>query len=196
MQTQLPGGLPVFSVGASPAFLQSVMDHPQVRPWIGPDGADGPLDLAAIFNQGIALEFATGGFFFHRLGDGVMEVHTLFLPGSRDVLACCKAAAKHLFTATECMRIVTKVPADNIPADRLTRKAGFRHDHTRPQAYKRGGQLHDVRHYSLHMDDWITANGLGRSIQQLCTDAGQPIKGQVARYRHAVMTDDYSLLEG
>lgn len=183
------------SVAASPDFLQSVMDHPKVRPWIGPDGVEVPLDLGVIFDQGIALEFETGGFFFHRLGDGVMEVHTLFLPGSRDVLSCCKVSAQYLFTATECLRIVTKVPADNIPADRLTQKAGFRHDYTRPNAYLRGGKLHDVRHYSLDFDNWITANGLERSIQKLCADAGQPIKGRIARYRHAVMNDDYKLLE-
>ena len=36
-------------VAESPDFLQSVIDHPKVRPWIKPDGVEGDIPLAAIF---------------------------------------------------------------------------------------------------------------------------------------------------
>ncbi|PPJ43940.1 MULTISPECIES: hypothetical protein [unclassified Pseudoxanthomonas] len=124
-------------VAKTPEFLQSVMDHPKVRPWIVPDGVDRDIPLAAIFGQGIGLEFDTGGFFFHALGDGVYEVHTLFLLGTTNALDCCKAAAHFMLCGTECTRIVTKVPADNIPAWKLTEKMGFRADQIRPAARQR-----------------------------------------------------------
>jgi hypothetical protein len=175
-------------VATSPDFLQSVIDHPQVKPWVAPDGVtDVPLEK--VFADGIALEFETGGFFFHRLGDGVYEVHTLFLPGTKNALACCKASAHFLFCATDCLRIVTKVPQDNIAADRLTRRMGFRHDYTRESAYLRGGVMHDVAHYSLGLDDWLRGQGPGWFVEQ-CNALGQPDKGRRAAFRWAVMNDE------
>jgi hypothetical protein len=177
-------------VAQSPEFLQSVIDHPKVRPWIAPDGVDGELPLAAVFHEGIGLEFNTGGFFFHRLGDGVFEVHTLFLPGTRDAFECCQAAAHFMFCGTECTRIVTKVPADNVPAWKLTEKMEFRLDYVRPSAFLRGGKLHDVKHYSLVMDDWMRRQQSTRWVQEQCTQLGNEPKGLRAAYRWAVMNDE------
>lgn len=168
------------------SFLQSVIDHPAVRPWVKPDGHVGEIPLATIFHEGIGLEFATGGFFFHRLGDGVFEVHTLFLPGTKNALDCCKAAAHYLFASTECTKIVTKVPEDNVPAWRLTEKMGFRLDRTIPAACLRNEVWHDVRHYSLALDDWLHDRGPAWFLEQ-CELAGNASKGQRALYRWAVM---------
>ncbi|KRG69124.1 GNAT family N-acetyltransferase [Pseudoxanthomonas dokdonensis] len=182
-------------VAEGPEFLQGVIDHPKVKPWISQDGQDGPLPLSAIFDDGIGIEFATGGFFFHRLGDGVYEVHTLFLPGTRDALACAKAAAHYLFCGTDCTRIVTKVPEDNIPAWRLTEKVGFRKDRIRPAAFIRRGVAHDIRHYSLNLDDWMHMQESPQWVRGQCALLGQKDKGVRAAYRWAVMHDDYSILE-
>lgn len=182
-------------VAESPDFLQSVIDHPKVRPWIKPDGVDGDIPLSAIFDQGIGLEFETGGFFFHSLGDGVYEVHTLFLPGTTNAFDCCRAAAHFMFCATECTRIVTKVPADNVPAWKLTEKMGFRADQVRPAAFMRGGVAHDVKHYSLVMDDWMREKGPQWFAQQ-CALFNNEEKGARGLHRWAVMYDEYQLLEG
>lgn len=182
-------------VATSPDFIQSVMDHPKVRPWIAPDGIDGPLSIAAIFDQGICLEFDGGGFFFHRLGDGVMEVHTMFLPGTHGVADACRAAAEHLFCGTECLKIVTKVPVDNVPAMRLTERVGFRLDYVAAGAFLRGGVAHDVKHYSWDIDLWLRGTEGPRWAYRRCCDMGNRDKGLRLAYRWAVTNDDYSILE-
>lgn len=181
-------------VADCPEFLQSVIDHPQVRPWLSPDGF-GELPLAQVFHEGIGLEFETGGFFFHRLGDGIYEVHTLFLPGTKNAFECCQAVAHYMFCGTDCVRIVTKVPADNVPAWRLTEKMGFTQDYVRPQAYNRGGQLHDVKHYALTMDLWARGQRSPQWVKGQCDALGNTAKGSRFLYRWAVMNDDPSVLE-
>lgn len=182
-------------LATSPDFIQSVMDHPQVRAWITPDGVEGPLLLSAIFEQGLGLEFEGGGFFFHRLGDGVMEVHTMFLPGTKHVADACHAAAQYLFCGTECLKIVTKVPTDNIPATRLTERVGFRLDYVEPEAFLRGGKHHDVRHYSWDIDLWARSTAGPGWIRQQCRQMNNEAKGLRLAYRWAVMNDDYTGLE-
>ena len=181
-------------VAETPDFLQSVIDHPKVRPWIGQDSEQGNVQLSQIFGEGIGLEFETGGFFFHSLGDGVYEVHTLFLPGTTTALESCLAAAHFMFCGTDCMRIVTKVPEDNVPAWKLTEKMGFRKDYTREKAYTRGGVLHDVRHYSLGMEAW-GRNRLPGWVKGQCDALGNASKGDRYLKRWAVYNDDYSVLE-
>lgn len=182
-------------VASGPDFIQSVMDHPKVRPWIAPDGVDGPLLLSAIFDQGICLEFDGGGFFFHRLGDGVMEVHTMFLPGTKHVADACRAAAEYLFCGTECLRIVTKVPVDNVAAMRLTERVGFRLDYVEPEAFMRGGKAHDVKHYSWDIDLWVRGTPGPAWARQRCNQMNNEAKGLRLAYRWAVMHDDYTVLE-
>jgi len=181
-------------VAETPDFLQSVIDDPRVFPWIAPDGVE-QAPLSAIFCDGIGLEFDRGGFFFHRLGDGVYEVHTLFLPGSKHALECCQAAAHYLFCATDCTRIVTKVPADNVPAWRLTEKMQFHATNVREKSFMRGGIAHDVKHYALDMDDWVRRQTSPQWVAAQCAALGQHAKGARALYRWAVMNDDYAALE-
>lgn len=176
----------------SPDFLQSVIDHPEVRPWICQDGT-GELDLSLIWNEGIGFESEDGGFFFHRLGDGIYEVHTLYLPGTKTAFQGCQFVAHFMFCGTECTKIVTKVPEDNVPAWKLTEKMGFRADYVREKAYTRGGKRHDVRHYSLHMDDW--GKDRPQWVKGQCDALGNGSKGDRFLYRYAVMNDDYSVLE-
>lgn len=182
-------------ISTDPCFLQEVMDHPAVRPWIGPDGVEGSWPLAAIFDQGIGIEFEGGGFFFHRLGDGVVEVHTVFLPGTKGVPRFCAQAAEYLFCGTEVTKIVTKVPVDNVPALRLTERVGFRLDYVRPAAFPRGDVLHDVKHYSWDIDLWLRATDGPQWAYERCCAMDNKNKGLRLRYRWAVMNDDYSVLE-
>ena len=181
-------------IAQSAEFLESVANHPQVRPWLGEDGGPERIELAPLMAEGIGFEFDTGGWFLHGLGDGVYEAHTLFLPGSKDVLTKCLDVIRLLFCGTDCTRIVTKVPADNIAADRLTLKAGFRLDHEQPDAYLRGGVRHAVRYYSLALDDWM--RGIGpRQFAAVCADLGNEEKGRRALRRWAVMHNDFTVLE-
>lgn len=176
-------------IAASPDFLQSVIDHPKVRRWVAKDEEmELDLPLSKVFEQGIGIEFDTGGFFFHSLGDGIYEVHTLFLPETTNALACCEAAAHFMFCATDCTRIVTKVPEDNVPAWKLTEKMGFIPEYTRPKAYTRNGIEHDVRHYALPMDVWARRQSPAW-VKSQCEALGQAEKGSRFQYRWAVVND-------
>lgn len=181
-------------VATSPDFLQSVIDHPQVRPWLVQDHDPEKIPLSLVFDQGIGLEFEDGGFFFHNLGDGVYEVHTLFFPSVKDAFACCQAVAHFMFCATDCTRIVTKVPADNVPAWRLTEKMGFIPEYVRSKAYTRGGKQHDVKHYALPMDVWARRQ-TPAWVKGQCDALGQSEKGSRFLKRWAVMNDDKTVLE-
>lgn len=143
-------------VATSPDFLQSVIDARW--DWIAQD--DEPhAPLSAVFDRFVALENEHGGFLFFPKGEGVWEVHTLFLPTVRDALGHAKDAAKHMFARTDCDAIVTQVPADNVPADRLTRAMGFEHIGVEPQAFLRKGIRQDVHHYALTRERWQATEG-------------------------------------
>ena len=143
-------------VATSPDFLQSVIDA--VWGWVAQD--DEPrVPLSAAFDRFVCLENEHGGFVFVPHGGGEWEVHTLFLPTVRDAYSHAREAAAHMFARGDCDRITTQVPADNVPADRLTRRMGFEFTHTEPAAFLRNGVRHDINHYALRKDAWQEQQG-------------------------------------
>jgi hypothetical protein len=105
-------------------FLNEVANHPDVRPWLL---GEGPLDLTETLldPRNIGLVFGGGGWLLHWQEPGVYEAHSLFIPGS-NAATLLKDGLRFLFTETDCLKIVTKVPDDNPRAKGLARAAGFR----------------------------------------------------------------------
>lgn len=110
-----------------PAFLNTVANHPDVRPWLQ---GEGPLDLSSVIGNpaNIALQAAQGGWVLQNLSPGVYEVHSMFLPEGRGsaVKKALAAALDYVFSATDCRQIVTRLPAGNVRAAALGKIAGFR----------------------------------------------------------------------
>lgn len=104
-----------------------------------------------MWSSSIFLEFEDGGFVFQHLGNCLWEVHTLFLPKAKSPLWKARQAALHMFCATNCAEIITKVPAFNIPARRLTEQMWFVHDFTRPGAW---GE-HAIDYFRLPIKGWM-----------------------------------------
>jgi hypothetical protein len=106
------------------AALNAVANHPDVRPMLQGSGA---IDLAPVISDAgnVALVGDGGGFILTAAGGGDYEVHTLFLPGSRDVLAKTLAGIDYMFTHTDCVRITTKIFDGNRPAAQLASAAGM-----------------------------------------------------------------------
>jgi hypothetical protein len=133
-------------------FLNDVANNAAVRPFVG--GA-GYVDVGPVVQnpQNVALVNEHGGFIFARDEATRFEVHTLFLPEGRgqSSLAAAEEAARFMFTATDCLEIVTKVPASNKAADFLTRRMGFVPLFTRQAAWPDGS---DVTVFSLTLDAW------------------------------------------
>jgi hypothetical protein len=143
-------------LATSPDFLQSVIDARWE--WVAQD--DEPrVPLEAAFDLFVCLENEHGGFVFVPKGDDVWEVHTIFLPTVRDALGHAKEAARWMFARPDCQVIVTDVPADNVPAERLTRAMGFEFTGTTPAAFLRKGIRQDVHHFALRKDAWQATEG-------------------------------------
>lgn len=106
------------------SFLNVVVNHPEVRPWLA---GEGPLDLTqAVLNPAnYVLVTEGGGFVLMRHEPSRYEVHTQFLPG----YGACEAmieAQEWMFTRSDCEAIVSKVPRANKAAKGLAIKGGLR----------------------------------------------------------------------
>lgn len=97
------------------SFLNTVANHPTVRPFIG--GKAQVLDLSILVDdpENYALAFDHGGFVAVKKSAGVYDFHTLFLPCGRGaaVLKAAREALAFMFGETDCRELVTTVPKDN-----------------------------------------------------------------------------------
>ena len=107
------------------AFLNGVINHPEVRPWVGKPGA-GQADVTALVRdpENITLVNEHGGFIYVRKEPGVYEVHTQFLPGGSATEAA-RESVTYMFDVVGATKLVTDVPEDNMRAFGLSLKAGF-----------------------------------------------------------------------
>lgn len=139
------------------ALVNSIANDPAVRPHVGRADA-GPLDLADYLAcpDNVALAFDHGCFLFTPHDSSRYELHTLVLPEGRGagVLPAAHRAFLWVFTHTEALEIVTKVPAPNRPAGLMARRAGFRPMFTRQGAWEDGS---DVTFFRLAVEDWADA---------------------------------------
>lgn len=147
-------------------FLNRVLNDPAVRPWVA-DVADGVLDMTpALANpENVLLAGEHGCFFFYSYGGGLFEVHSAVLRSGRGEWA--KAAAKqvveHMFTATDCVEILTRIPQGHIGAKTLAETTGFRHQFTTPPDCLFRGELVPAHIYSLTLQEWwVGAEGMER----------------------------------
>lgn len=135
-------------------FLNTVANHPDVRPWLGGVGA---IDYQPLLNdsKNVALVNEHGGWLLHCLGPGRYEVHSQFLPEGRgpQIVADARAGLRWMFTATDAIEFVTKVPMANRAAAGLARAGGFREIFFRDDGapYFSG----PVSYRRLTFEDWL-----------------------------------------
>jgi hypothetical protein len=151
------------------AFLNRVVNDETVRPFVG---GEGDLDLTpALANPAnVALVNEHGGFLFEFHDPGRYEGHTMFLPSGRGAAAFGAAADafRYLFTRTEAVEIVTKVPGSNRGADLMARRLGFQSMFERQGAWPDGSK---IEYWGLSLDRWRaldkTLPGEGRAFHDL-----------------------------
>ena len=141
-------------ISRDPAFLESIANDARVFPAISCVGID-RIDLAPAWPNCIGLEFDTGGWLFHRHLPTYYEVHTLFLPRSRHVREKAAAAAHYVFTGTDCLELVTKVPDDLPHALSLAKSMGFTERFRRAGAWLRADGAVGVTYLGLTIDEWV-----------------------------------------
>lgn len=138
-------------------LLNAVVNHPQVRPWLG--SPDVPfIDVSPLVCDpaNVALVTDHGGFIFHAQGDGVYEVHTQFVPEGRgrDAAQAMWEARRYMFVETDCVELVTKVPDGNRGADSLSRLAGFEERFRREGVWQAPEGTVGVSYRSLGIQAW------------------------------------------
>lgn len=162
-------------------FLNGVANSKGVREWLG--HGDTVLDLTPLVSnpENVALQCESGGFVAERLAPGLYECHSLFREEGRgiDTYKAMREGLRFLFVETDCMEVVTQVPADNRPARGLALKAGFARAFARGDAWEcYDGCTCDVEYMSLSYWAWLRGDdeieGVGLKF---CPDA-EPSKAR------------------
>lgn len=162
------GVLPTFSVRRefSAERINAVVNHSDVRPWVG--GGSGPLDLTPLVADpaNVLLMNEQGGVLFQKHEPGLYEAHTQFLPDGRGAQAVASVAdaLRWMFTRSDAVEIVTKVPAGNGGALGLVRAIHGRLLFVRDNVWPTAQDASAVSFYSLGIMDWAgKAPGLAES---------------------------------
>jgi hypothetical protein len=109
-----------------PAFLNSVCNHPEVRPWLY---GQGEIDVTPFVTNAdnFALVTDGGGFILVRHEPGIYEAHSQFLPDGRTgTRQAMREVFDYMFTRTDCERIITQIPDNNRAAAALGMAGKFR----------------------------------------------------------------------
>lgn len=136
-----------------PAFLNEVVNHPEVRPWVAGEGV---LDLSdrALNADNFVLQSEYGGFVLMRHEPTRYEVHSLFLPGhGTHPIKAMRAAQEWMFTRTDCETIVSRVPASNKAAKGFAITGGLKTIFQRDDA-----QLGPCEYVELDLMRWAMGN--------------------------------------
>lgn len=138
-------------------FLNEIANSPFVRPELG--GTD-VIDLTATINNvnNFCFQTDSGGFLAIPTvtGGTTVECHTIFEPGTnaRPAIRFMRQCQEYLFTRTNTLEIVTKVPDGNDRADKMATMGHFVEIFRREDAWKPGV---GVSYRSLTLDRWLRA---------------------------------------
>ncbi len=149
---------PVLQRDFDASRINAIANHPDVHPWITQHGA-GAIDMSAIVADlnNVLLMTDVGGLLFHQIEVATSEVHTTFLPEARGpgAMRLCREALRWMFIRTNCMEVVTKVPAHNRCALGMVRACKFRHDFHRAGLWMTDEGAVDVHFFGLRFWDWL-----------------------------------------
>lgn len=141
------------------AAFNAIVNHPDVFPFVANFGAEN-IDVTPLIDNpyNVLLMADDGGMLFMHCEPGIYEVHTAFLKegasGSQR-RNCCLAAYRWMFTHTDCMSLVTRMPASN-PALRAYPMLGWTKEFERKAVWPTlTGELVDVAFAAIRYDDWV-----------------------------------------
>ncbi len=98
-----------------------------------------------------------GGIIFAMHEPGIYEVHTNFMKAYRGhyAIAASLAAYRWMFTHTDCMTLLTTVPAFNKAADRFCAIVGATKEFERKEHWPTSEGFIPSSFWSLRYDDWL-----------------------------------------
>lgn len=138
--------------------INRVCNHPDVRQWLG---GSGPLDLSPLVAdlRNVLLMGQGGGVLFQWLEPGLYEAHTQFVPEYRgkEAVQNVRDALRWMFTKTDAVEIVTKVPEPNKSALGLVRAIHGQKLFDRADAWPTENGPLAVSFYGLSLMSWAGA---------------------------------------
>lgn len=144
----------------TPERVNRVINHPSVLLWMAPQPLPELLDFSRLMadTSNVVLFSDFGGAIFLQLDETCFELHTQFLPEvrGRPVVRFMHQALEYIFTHTNCMNVMTKVPLHNAAARALTQHFHFTLEGTRKGHWNAGDAgMMDVEYYNYNWDDWV-----------------------------------------
>lgn len=145
--------------------LNKVVNHPSVARWVKGSYDGEYLDLTPLAQDrnNVVLMGEHGGVVFVQHQLGLYEAHTQVLPEGRGqwTLDMVNAALNYMFSRSEAVEIVTRVPKGNLGARGLVRAIHGVFEFRRADGWVVDGQQVYADIYALRIQDWMrTAPGL------------------------------------
>ena len=145
-------------------FVNRVANHPEVAPFVR-GYLLGKMNFAeAVADQNnVFLVGEHGAMIFHRHQPGLYECHTMTLPQGRGhwTLRFVQSCLFWIFTHTEAVEIMTRVPKGNLPALALVRAIKGVYEFTNRRGWVMDNDPVPAEIYSMHVQNWIRdADGL------------------------------------
>ena len=170
--------------------INTVVNDPSVHPWVCLPG-QGVLDLSPVVGdpRNVLLMADRGGLLFVQHEPGVYEVHTQFVKEvrGRAVVEATRAAVHWMFTKTDCMEVLTKVPQGNVAAEALTRLVGGVLDFERSNAWPSDKGQRAVKFYGLRYADWVRS---ARALEERGHWFHERLESEKARLGSAAVIHD------
>jgi hypothetical protein len=140
------------------AEINKILNDPDVFPFVSVPGMES-IDVTELVAdpRNVLLMAKGGGLIFCWHEPGVYEVHNNFLTEFRDwsSAAAAQSAIKWMFTHTDCMSILTRVPAFNKAARHAAMRAGGHLEFERKACWPTKDGMCDMSFFALRYDDWI-----------------------------------------
>lgn len=140
------------------ADINPILNDPSVFPFISFPG-DETYDATPLVSdpRNVLMMGQGGGILFVQQEPGIYEVHTNFLEGhrGRNAVRASLAAYRYVFCHTDCMTLLTRVPAFNKGADLFCRLVGAKLEFERAKAWPAKDGPVDLKFYALRFNDWI-----------------------------------------
>lgn len=138
--------------------LNMVANDPSVYPWVK-GSMEGYLDLAPLVRDrnNVVLMGEHGGMVFLQHQPGLYEIHTQVLPAGRGqwTIDMANAALHWMFTHTDALELVSRVPKGNLAARALVKRMNGVFEFKRDRGWVVNGKLVPADVYSWKLQDWM-----------------------------------------
>ena len=142
-----------------PSIVNEVCNHPKVRPWLGGD-LDVDIDVTTLMQSPNNIVLQHDGFYaiFVGLQPGVFEIHTQAsaVTPPKNVIRSTNNVFRYMFTKTNCIEIITRIPDANIRARKLANVTNFSLEFRVKRGWQVSGVVEDCDVYSLPLTRWIS----------------------------------------